>query len=276
MKKIIGWIIFSSFFYSGLIFSGSWTGFYLGGNVGYWESQTNDIESTGSVSFVNPTYEPGASNIANALAELANNNTSLNPYGLIIGGQAGYNYEINKQFLLGLHFDLDGLTNANNDVTLQKTVNLVDYDENYAGSLEINQRINFLGTARVRLGYLWHPTFLIYATSGFAFGNVTLETSWTAEESLGAADFPTIKNHKDSTDTLTGWVAGAGIEWYFKPQWSSTLEYAYYSLEDLNVTTTLAQTNASISPPAIWGSADANTELSLSVWSIKAGLNYHF
>ena len=129
---------------------------------------------------------------------------------------------------------------------------------------------------RTRLGYLINPTFLLYATGGLALGNLTLDTSWTAQESLGNEVFPTIKTQNNSTETLTGWVAGAGIEWFFKSHWSSLLEYTYYSFEDLSANTTLTQINASLSPQVIWGTATANTELSLSLWTIKAGLNYHF
>src|SRR5262249_38238467 len=149
----------------------NWTGFYLGGNAGYWGSQTNHITNTGSASFIKQTYAPGASNIANALAQMATMSSSLNSDGFIGGAQAGYNYEFNRWFLLGLNINFDGLTNSNNNIVMRKTVNLVDFDENYVGSLAIKEKINYLGDLRIRLGYLLSPTFLIYGTGGFAVGN---------------------------------------------------------------------------------------------------------
>lgn len=286
MKKLaLSLIVVVILCYSEFIFSASmkminqepnWTGFYVGGNAGYWGSQTNNITSTGSASFINQTDGFGASNIANALAQMVAKSFSLNSYGLIGGGQVGYNYEFSRGILLGLNIDFDGLTNSNNNITLQKTVNLVDFDESYVGSLAVKQKINYLSTVRARLGYLCFPTFLVYASGGFTYGNVTLDSAWTAQESLGSGVYPTITTQNNLTNTLTGWVAGAGIEWLFKPNWSSTLEYTYYSLNNLNVSVTLKQTNASVSPPVLWGSATANTALSLSVWTIRAGLNYHF
>ena len=270
--------------YSNFIFSSgieipdsepNWTGFYVGGNAGYWGSQDN-VATTGSVSFINQTYEPGASNIANALAQLADNNASLHSDGFIGGAQVGYNYEFSKGILLGLDTDFDGLTNSNNSFTLQKTVNLANYDENYDGSLTVAQNINDLGTVRARLGYLWYPTFLVYATGGFAYGNVTLDTDWAAQESLGPAVFPAIATQNNVNKTLPGWTAGGGIEWLFKPQWSVMLESSYYSLNTLNVPATLAQINKAVSPPALWGSAAANTALSPALWTIKVGISYHF
>jgi outer membrane immunogenic protein len=177
---------------------------------------------------------------------------------------------------MGFDMDFDGLTNSNNNYTLQKTVNLVGFDESYAGSLVINQKINYLGTVRARLGYLCLPTFLVYATGGFAYGNVTLDTAWTAQESLGSSVFPTIATQNNLNRTLPGWTVGAGVEWLFKPHWSTKLEYTYYSLSNVSAPVTLAQINESVSPPLLWGSAAANTVLSESVGTIRVGINYHF
>lgn len=285
MRKLaLSLVVVTTFCYSNFIFSAntkilnqerSWNGFYVGGNAGYWGSQTNKVSTSGSASYINPEFELGASNIANALAQMATNKSSLNAYGVIGGGQVGYNYEANR-VLVGLHVDFDGLTNSNNTTTLQKAVNLVDFDESYAGSLAVKESINFLGTVRARLGYLYDTTLLLYATGGFAYGNVTLDTTWTAQESLGPLVFPTISAQNNTTKTLAGWTAGAGIEWLFKPNWSTMFEYTYYSLNNFNVPVTLAQINESVSPPALWGSATTNTSLSLSIWSIRVGINYHF
>lgn len=283
MKKLtFSLMVIFTLGYSEFIFSANtinqeanWTGFYLGASAGYWRSQ-NNLTSTGSPDFINQTFQPGASNISNALVQLATNKSTLNPYGFIGGGQVGYNDQFCNGVLFGLIIDLNGLTNSNNNTTLHNTVNLVDYDENYVGSLAIKQKINYLGTVRARLGYLYYPTFIIYATGGFAYSNVTLDTTWTAQESLGPTVFPAISTQNNSTKTRTGWTAGAGIEWLFKCNWSALLEYSYYSFQDFNVPATLAQRNTSITPSVLWGSAAANTALSLSVWNIKVGLNYHF
>ncbi|SRR5579883_531015 len=286
MKKIVlTSLVAVTFFYSNSIFSASvrtinqapnWSGFYLGGNAGYWQSQTNQVTTTGSPSFINPTFPSGAGDIANALAQIANNSFSLRPNGFIDGAQVGYNYQLCNNVLFGLSMDFDGLTNSNNTYSLQKSVDLVDFSENYIGSLSVKQKINYLGSVRARLGYLFYPTFLIYATGGFAYGNVTLNTTWTAQESLGPAVFPGIATQNNFNSTLTGWTLGAGIEWLFKPNWSASLEYAYYNLSNLNGSATLAQINQSVSPPALWGSAVANTALSLSTGTIRLGVNYHF
>lgn len=286
MKKIaLSLIVAVILCYSNFIFSANkeidnpqpnWTGFYLGGNAGYWRSQTNKVTTRGSTSFINPSFEFGASNIANALAKIATNHSSLHSNGFIGGGQIGYNYETTKRVLLGLNIDFDGLTNSNNTFDSQKTVALADFDENYVGTWSVTQKINYLGTVGARLGYLYYPTFLVYALGGFAYGNVTLNTAWTAQESLGPTVFPAISTQNNLSETLTGWTAGSGVEWLFKPNWSTMLQYTYYSLNNLNSSVALAQINESVSPPVLWGSATADTALSLSTWTIRLGINYHF
>lgn len=287
MKKIILFLMltitccYSSFVFSNNINTNNtpeikWNGFYVGGNVGYWWSPTSNVSTTGSASYVYPPFASGASNIANALANVGTNNFSLDPNGLIGGGQIGYNYLFNKGLLIGLVMDFDASSNSNNSYVLQKTTNLVDFDENYISSLSTQQKINYLGTVRARLGYLYQPTVLFYVTGGFAYGNVTLDSTWTAQESLGPSVFPAINTQNNSTKTLTGWTAGGGAEWFFKSNWSVNMEYIYYHLNHLNSEFTLSQYNTSLSPTVLWGSASVNTALSLSVSTIRVGINYHF
>lgn len=273
-------LCYSKFIFSAPIKSNNsechWAGFYLGVNSGYWWAQNNKVATTGSPGFVNQTFALGASNIANALAQTATNTFSFHSDGLIGGGQVGYNYPYTKEVLLGLDIDFEGLSHSNNTHSLQKTVNLIDFDENYLGSLVVKEKINYLGTVRARLGYLYVPAFLVYVTGGFAYGHVTLDTAWSVQESLGPTVFPGIIAQNNVSKVRFGWTAGVGVEWLFKSNWSAKIEYAYYDLNDLNAPVTLAQINSSLSPSVPWGNAEANTKLSISTGTIRAGINYHF
>lgn len=253
-----------------------WTGFYLGANAGYRGSQANKVVTSGSTSYINQTFPLGAINIARALAQVATNNFSLNDNGFLGGGQVGFNYQQSKKVLLGLDISFDGLIDLDDTYTLQKVVNLADFDEYYIGTLAVKQKINYLGTVSARLGYLYHPTFLIYGTGGFAYGNIELSTAWTANESLGPTVFPAIATQNNVSKALPGWTAGAGVEWLFKPNWSAKFDYTYYRLNILNVPTVLAQHNGAETPAVLWGSAAANTALTASIGSVRVGINYHF
>jgi outer membrane immunogenic protein len=283
MKKIVLSLIMtaaSNFTYSGSVGAISpdpnWTGFYLGANAGYWISQANNVVTIGSTSYINQIFPLGARNIASALAQVATNNFSLHSNGFLGGGQVGYNYQQSKKVLVGLDISFAGLTDSDHTYALQKVVNLVDFDEYYVGSLAVKQKINYLGTVSARLGYLYHPTFLIYGTGGFAYGNVALNTAWTANESLGPIVFPAIAIQNNLSKTLPGWTAGAGVEWLFKPNWSAKIDYTYYRLNNLNAPAVLAQHNGAETPAVLWGSAAADTALTASMGSVRVGINYHF
>ncbi len=283
MKKIalsLMMTVVSSFTFSGSMGpinpEPNWTGFYLGANAGYWSSQDNKVVTTGSTSYINQTFPLGASNIASALAQVATNNFSLHSNGFLGGGQVGYNYQQSKQVLLGLDISLDGLTDSDHSYALQKMVNLMDFEEYYVGALAVKQKINYLGTVSARLGYLYHPTFLIFGTGGFAYGNVALDASWTARESLGPTVFPAISIQNNLSKTLPGWTAGAGVEWLFKPNWSAKIDYTYYRLNNLNTPAVLAQRNGAETPTVLWGSAAVSTALTPSIGSVRVGINYHF
>ena len=283
MKKIALSILMAAV--SNFTFAGSmgaispdlnWTGFYLGANAGYWHSQANKVVTTGSTNSINQSFPLGASNISNALAQVATNNFSLHSNGFLGGGQVGYNFQQIKKVLLGLDICFDGLSDSDHSYALQKKVNLVDFDENYVGSLAVKQKINYLGAVSARLGYLYHPTFLIYGSGGFAYGHLALNTAWNANESLDSTVFPAIAIQNNVSKTLPGWAAGAGVEWLFKPHWGAKLEYTYYRLNHLNATTLLEQINGAETPPVCWGSATANTVVSPSLGNVRVGINYHF
>ena len=73
----------------------SWTGFYIGGDIGAaWATTT--ASPTGSTE--NNYY--GMSN------------PSLNTSGFMGGGYVGYNYQLNQNFVVGLEGDFQGTTNS--------------------------------------------------------------------------------------------------------------------------------------------------------------------
>jgi outer membrane immunogenic protein len=75
----------------------NWTGFYVGGNVGYsWGSARTDI--AGSATSV--TFPGGPAAVTNPPATFADSQSQrLN--GVIGGGQIGYNYQVSPKWVLG-------------------------------------------------------------------------------------------------------------------------------------------------------------------------------
>jgi outer membrane immunogenic protein len=94
-------------------------------------------------------------------------------------------------------------------------------------------KIEDLGTARLRLGYLMTPDTLLYVTGGAAYAR---EKSTAA----GGGGFNTKVDH-------LGWTVGAGVEYKFAPEWSLKAEYLYADLGDFraNVPFIVAATRTS-------------------------------
>jgi outer membrane immunogenic protein len=76
----------------------TWTGFYLGGNIGYGVGNTN---ITGNYSGIN---------------------TSSNPQGMLLGGQIGANYQINS-LVLGVEFTGDWANMTNHSAVFGPDIN---------------------------------------------------------------------------------------------------------------------------------------------------------
>jgi opacity protein-like surface antigen len=132
---------------------------------------------------------------------------SVNPdmAGYLIGGQAGYNYQIGS-FVAGIEGDWD-YTNARG---AKSCPNLFFWScENDADQL---------GSVAARLGYTWGRA-LFYAKGGWAFGDIKEDTHYNAS---GATYSTTL--------WANGWTLGGGVEIALTDRWSAKAEYMHYDL----------------------------------------------
>ncbi|HWB49045.1 MAG TPA: OmpA family protein [Stellaceae bacterium] len=163
---------------------GTWGGFYLGLNVGGAQSSGKDaVPPTGLSSQV---FDFGG------------------PLG---GGTAGFNWQVNPNWVLGFEGDMDA---AGMSGSTSCPVGLHTYVCNVAN--------RWLGTARGRIGYAPTGTnMLVFATGGAAFGDV--DHTVTGPVHVAEVD-----------STQVGWTVGGGIEDMFAPAWSAKVEYRYVQL----------------------------------------------
>jgi outer membrane immunogenic protein len=113
----------------------TWTGVYIGGQLGYEWGHAGTFVATG------PSTGPFP---------------GMNPSGVVGGGHVGYNYQFG-QFVAGLEGDVNGAGYG-----ASNTFGGVGYST--------SEYIN--GSVRGRLGVAWDRA-LIYATGGAAFGDFT-------------------------------------------------------------------------------------------------------
>jgi len=168
----------------------NWTGFYIGGNVGYgWA----DLEP-GTISFFDPAF----------VASIPGINYELK--GVIGGGQVGYNQQFGN-IVLGIEGDFSG-TGIKGSVT------------DPVNAYTATSKISWLATVRGRIGMAFDRT-LVYATGGLAAARVK-----TTLDDLYPAGVVTTT----STANYVGWTIGGGIEFALWQNWTAKAEYLYVDL----------------------------------------------
>jgi len=174
----------------------SWTGFYVGANVGYGFAGDDRVGLT--------------SDITGFLGDFG----TLENSGVFGGGQAGYNYQFGN-FVLGLEADIQASGVGDSVNGLSPTI-----------ASRAKSDINWFGTIRPRVGFAWDRA-LIYATGGVAFGGIDYQ--------FDATDGALFVHGKDS-DTRVGYTLGAGVEYAFTDNWTAKLEYQYVNFGEYKVT----------------------------------------
>jgi outer membrane immunogenic protein len=253
-----------------------WTGWYIGLNAGYTFGGTNSDRVVTVPVFANvPTFGVIAADLANAAAVSATRLVQVHNSGFIGGGQVGYNWQFGNSWVAGIEADIQG-TGARGSGFETGVAPLTTVANSAAvSSLSVNSAVDYLGTVRGRIGFLWTPTFLVFGDGGFAYGgvheNVEIVTNFLVPVVAdGVGTFPAFGN---MSNTRPGWTAGGGFEWMFLPNWSAKLEYLYYDLGrrtltvgGLNVLTTMGNVFTDLP----FASERFNGHI------VRVGLNYHF
>ena len=235
----------------------TWTGFYIGGNVGgAWNDTRDTISPTGC--FVNPAILCGGPLTNNPLRTDVFN---MRGSGFIGGGQAGYNWQSGR-FVGGIEGDIQWV-GINDSVFVNRPLAAPLVGNIIHGETDKN---DWLGTLRARAGVTVTPSFLVYATGGLAVGRIRSATT-VAFTAAGDTYVGT------NDETRVGWTVGGGGEWMIAPQWSIKAEYLYV---DLGKST---YTDACITPAVCAAFAQPptyQTELRVHEHIARVGLNYHF
>jgi outer membrane immunogenic protein len=198
----------------------SWTGFYAGLNAGgSWGRAQSDFVISGIDTAIAPSG-------------------SVGPDGIIGGGQLGYNWQVDPNWLIGVEADIQ----ASSEKASTTRFDAVDGE---GVTTNYETKIEWFGTARGRIGYVFDRRVLLYATGGLAYGRVLI--SGTSSDIFGATQYSTAFSN---ADVNTGWTAGGGVEGVaWDPRWTWKVEYLYLDLGTLDAavsagfTTTHAASN---------------------------------
>jgi outer membrane immunogenic protein len=230
-----------------------WTGFYVGLNGGYsWgRSATNFSGTTLAGTVITPF------------------SSSESMDGWLGGGQIGYNWQFNRNWLLGAEADIQATGQRGSDplpTVLSLNGGLLNaLVTSSTTTATLAQKLPWFGTARLRLGIEPSDHWLIYATGGLAFGEVdsTLTASTTTVTPAGTG---TTAATSSVNATRAGWTVGGGAEWLLTPAWSAKAEYLYMDFG----------TVSAVFSPGLVGYSTLNTSSHITDNIARVGIDYHF
>ncbi|HUI21126.1 MAG TPA: outer membrane protein [Methylocella sp.] len=214
----------------------SWTGLYVGGQIGYaWDKDPTDASL-------------GAGGI------LLSDSFSNNPQGVIGGAHIGYNLQIN-QWLIGFEGSVDGTS-----------ISQTTFDP-FSG-LTVSTRADIQGSIRARAGVAFDRV-LVYATGGAAFTGI--DDNYT--DTLGRiTGLPGVS--EDISKTRAGWTVGGGLEYAVTNNWSVRAEYRYSDFG--HYTDYPFVTFVTPVPPAVFGGGSLFIQHHLTENQVQVGFSYKF
>ena len=172
----------------------SWTGFYIGANIGGAWANNNWNDTLFRTNFNN-----------------GNNNGTF-----IGGGQVGANYQIGS-FVIGGEWDFDWAGNSNNNGTGVIIPGV--------GNIVVTNNNRWITTVAARFGFaVDHWLFYGKAGGGWVGNNNLTVTNVTTGVSLTCGNFTNCGNNNG------GWLLGGGVEYAFTNNWTVKVEYDYLGL----------------------------------------------
>jgi outer membrane immunogenic protein len=180
----------------------SWTGTYVGANVGgIWGSFDTNPATTNNLT--GAVGAPGAMNITNSS---------------VIGGvQAGYNWQIG-QYVLGLEQDYQF-------TGLKQTATFAAPAGAFLPGDSMAVKTDYLAASRAKIGMAWDRA-LIYAAGGLETGEFDVTSAYVAR---GAGGSPAL-GFTDANKLHFGFNVGAGIDYAVTNNVFVGVEYRYLDL----------------------------------------------
>ncbi len=226
----------------------SWTGFYIGENGGYASKR------------LNAQGVPGDAAAALGVSPVT---TSFSARGAAGGVTEGFNWRVGEKWVAGVEADFQLASIVGNGTAAVS--NIVGLPFNF-GTFTVDQKVQWFGTVRPRVGYLAADNLLLFATGGVAYGKVneTANLLLTSPGSVVAAAItgsaflcanppmvpfggPTCFAGSQSRIAV-GWTAGFGLEYAFYRDFSFKAEYLYVDLGNANFPAQAVTTIGGVGP----------------------------
>jgi outer membrane immunogenic protein len=260
----------------------NWSGFYIGGNVGYGFGRVDDessstLAATPAVPGVLPAPLAGPITIPFA----SSTRTAVD--GVIGGGQIGYNAQFNR-WVLGIEADIQASDQKRNASTFTTFGGSTPPAPAFPGSFTfvtgtqtetVSTRLDWFGTVRGRVGYTTGD-LMWYGTGGFAYGQFKTSVTQSSVVNVQSTFFGvppatfTSAGALNASQNRTGWTAGGGVEGaIWATGWTWKFEYLHLDFDRVNYVFTTVATGT-VSPSVVTRSVRFTDDI------VRVGLNYRF
>ena len=243
--------------------SGDWSGFYVGGELGGgWQSTP----------FQDPSVAGTLMGCCILLATMGPNAPvpNGNSGGSFLGGaDIGWNYQIGR-FVIGDDFDF---TKTNLRSSSVGNIPGGTPGAGTAASEAFTLHTDWTATATVTTGVAW-DRWLLYTKAGLAWAHDSygFGLNGTFNCFCGQAG-PFSFQSNAGGDIRAGWTVGVGLAWAFSDRLSAKLEYDYLNFDAKPVDFSGSILNAAGAP---YQAATFGTNNSQQISQVKFGVNYKF
>jgi outer membrane immunogenic protein len=214
----------------------TWTGFYIGANVG--GAITQDA--------LYNAYGTGFANGGTFAIPLGNGTTT----GVVGGGQLGYNYQVGR-FVFGIEGEIQANGTNSHFVT-----------HPFGQQQDWKAQGDYIATVAARLGFVIHQDTLVYIKGGGAWDQTKYNVSTSEPFAYGS--------NPGISVSRSGYVLGFGAEYAITPNWTVKLEYEYMDFGSQHLNFGLGSgTNIDEYLPF-------TTEAEHTLNVVKFGVNYKF
>lgn len=217
----------------------SWAGFYLGLHGGYGWARNNFSDQVFLVTSTPQTID------------------GIRGQDALYGAHVGYNWRFGRAVTgLEIDFSRTGIKGSNSVSETAAAGGLGAAME----SVTLRESLQYLGSARARLGWLPAGNILVYGTAGLAWGRFD-----HTQEDVASGVFGSSVETSRNPITKFGWVAGLGTEIMLgSSNWIGRAEYLHYQFESL------------LSGLQFSGSGRSLTTGDTTVDVVRAGISYKF
>jgi outer membrane immunogenic protein len=207
------------------------------------------------------------------------------------GGQIGYNWQYSPLIVLGVEADFQGALERDSSPTFTNnfsgTISGTNFLNVINGStvLDYQTKIQWFGTVRPRIGYVWgNGNVMSYLTGGLAYGEVKINGTSTSSGTNGGEPPFSVTTTFSQSHTNTGWVAGYGtegvIDFWGARNWTWKIEGLYMDLGHLDATGqgffSVLRTTGGNAPVLTTATGQVTTHSHFTDGILRAGLNYKF